>query len=212
MKRLNFAWILLIIAFFALNFSPEAAKKPPQPEMSIVLEDGREVTLHPDSTWEFVQFSFLQEDFDDIYMDLDDGRILCLKNDNTWLFVKKKPPKKKLDFKEVPSVNAKATATASTVDRAVQAARKKVFERATQRLYKYAKKSKMTKKYLSACIKDAVGEEAAQVSYKKTKNWTATAKLELTKVEVAKILDCVIVQVDAGTGTKSDTSKKDSGK
>jgi hypothetical protein len=207
MKRLKFTGLFLLIAFFTLYNSPEAGKKPPPPEMSIVLEDGREVTLHPDSTWEFVQFSFLQEDFDDIYMDLDDGRILCLKNDNTWLFVKKKPPKKKLEFKEVPSVNAKTTATASTVDQAVQAARKKVFDRAAQRLYKYAKKSKMTTKYLVACIKDEVGEEGAEISYKKVKAWTATARLDLTKVQVAKILDCVIVQVDAGTGTKADTSK-----
>jgi hypothetical protein len=85
-------------------------------------------------------------------------------------------------------------------------ARKQVFERSAARLLKYAKQSKMTQKYLIACIKDEVGEEGAEISY--VKGWTVTAKLSLSKVQVNKILDCVIVQVDAGTGTAADTSKK----
>jgi hypothetical protein len=206
MKRLNFVWSGLLISLFVITFTSLASKPPPKPDMNLVLEDNREVVLHPDSTWEFVQFSFIQEDFDDIYMDLTDGRIICLKNDNTWAFVKKRPPINKAKFEELPSVDASASATHKVLDQAVQSARKQVFDRAATRLFKYAKKSKMTQQYLVACIKDEVGEEGAVISY--TKGWTATAKLSLTKVQVNKILDCVIVQVDAGTGTEADTAKK----
>jgi hypothetical protein len=120
--------------------------------------------------------------------------------------VRKKPPKKKIDFKELPSVNATATATHKVLDQAVKLSRKQVFDRAAKRLYKYAKKSKMTTKYLIACIKDEVGEEGAVVSYKK--GWTATAQLELSKVQVNKIIDCVAVQVEAGTGTTAEKTEK----
>jgi hypothetical protein len=178
------------------------AKAPPKPDMSLTLEDGREVVLKPDSTWNFAEFSFIQDDFDDIYMDLTDGRIICLKNDNTWKFVSKRPPRRKIEFEKLPTVNATASATSGALDQAVQQARKQVFDRAATRLIPYAKKSKMTKKYLVACIIDEVGEEGAEVSYKK--GWTATAKLNLSKVQVNKILDCVLVQVEAGTGTETE--------
>jgi|GEM_PF-976423 len=201
-----FLCAIVLTSFFVLSFSAHAAKAPPKPDMSLTLEDGREVTLHPDSTWEFVQFSFLQEDFDDIYMDLTDGRIICLKNDYKWDFVKKRPPKTKVEFKELPSVDATATATAKTVDGAVQSARKQVFDRAATRLLPYARKSKMTQRYLVACIKNEVGEEGAEVSYKP--GWSATAKLSLTKVQVNNIIDCVSVQIDAGTGTQADSTAK----
>lgn len=174
--------------------------------MSIALEDGREVILKPDSSWNFAEFSFIQEDMDDIYMDLTDGRVLCLKNDNTWKFVKRRPPKKKLDFKELPTVNAKTTATHGSLDQAVKLARNKAFDRAASRLRRYAAKSKMTGKYLTACMIDEVGEEGAVVSY--VKGWTATAQLTLSKVQVQKILDCVQVQVEAGTGTEKEASDK----
>jgi hypothetical protein len=174
--------------------------------MSLTLEDGREVTLHPDSTWEFVKFSFIQDEMEDIYMDLDDGRIIRLSNDNKWAFVKRKPPKNKAKFDELPDIQCSTTATHKVLDVAVQMARRQVFERAAARLLKYAKQSKMTEKYLVACIKDEVGEEGAEISY--VKGWTASAKLSLSKVQVNKILDCVIVQVDAGTGTGADSSNK----
>ena len=206
MKRLNIARSSLLTTLFLLTFTALAAKAPPKPDMFLTLEDGREVILKPDSSWNFVEFSFIQDDFDDIYMDLTDGRLICLKNDMTWKFVKKRPPKKKVSFAELPTVEVTTSATHKVLDQAVQLARKQAFDRAATRLYKYAKKSKMTQKYLIACIKDEVGEEGAVVSY--VKGWTATAKLNLTKVQVNKILDCVILQVDAGTGTESDTSKK----
>lgn len=204
MKRVRSLLKIVTMLLFLVLPSIVMAKRPPEPDMTIVLDNGKEVILHPDSTWEFAKFSFIQDDTSDVYMDLDDGRILCIKNDNSWGFVKKKPVKKKLAFAEVPSVTATATATYKTLDAAVNSARNKVFDKAATRLYKYAKKSKMTKKYLIACIKDEVGESGAEVSYKK--GWTATAKLSLEKVQVKKILDCVIVQVEAGTGT--DAAKK----
>lgn len=206
MKHFSLKTPFIITMLFLFSLTALAAKAPPKPDMNLTLEDNREVVLHPDSTWEFVQFSFIQEDMDDIYMDLDDGRILCLKNDNTWSFVKKKPVKTKINFDALPNVNATSTATHKVLDAAVQSARKQVFERAADRLAGYAKKSKMTRQYLIACIKDEIGESGAEVSYKP--GWTATATLVLDKVQVNKILDCVTVQVDAGTGTSADTTAK----
>jgi len=204
MKRLNTFYGRMFISFFIMALTCFAAKKPPEPDMSIVLEDGREVTLHPDQTWEFVKFSFIQDDMADIYMDLDDGRILCLKNDNTWSFVKKRPEKKRAAFKELPDINVTASATHGALDQAVKMARKKAFDDAAKRMYKYAKKTKMTMKYINACTIDLLGEEAATVSYKKAKGWNATAKLNISRVDVNKIIDCVLVQIEAGTGTEAE--------
>ena len=176
----------LFIMLFAMIFTSLAAKRPPKPDMFLTLEDGQEVVLHPDSSWDFVKFSFIREEFDDIYMDLTDGRIICLKNDMTWKFVRKRPPLEKAKFDELPNVEVSYSTTHKLLDQAVQAARIKVFDKAAVRLLKYAKKSKMTKKYLVACIKDEVGEDGAVVSY--VKGWTALAKLSLSKVQVDKIL------------------------
>jgi len=210
MIRFSTVRFSLLLIMLSLAGASLAAKAPPKPDMQIVLDDGREVVLRPDSTWEFAKPSFLQEEMDDIYMDLDDGRILCIKNDNTWLFVSKRPPKTKMTFSEVPSVSTTATATNKALDAAVQSAKKQVFDRAATRLLSYAKKSKMTQQYLVACIKDEVGEAAAEVAYKP--GWTATAKLSLDKVQVNKILECVTLQVDAGTGIAPDASAKDTAK
>ena len=206
MKRLTIISECIAVILLLAGSTSLSAKAPPKPDMSINLEDGREVILKPDSSWQFAEFSFIQEEMDDIYMDLTDGRILCLKGDNTWKFVNRRPPKKKLDFKELPTVNAKTTATHGSLDVAVKQARKKAFDRAASRLVRYAKKSKMTNKYLAACIMDEVGEEGAEITY--VKGWTATARLTLSKVQVGKILDCVEVQIEAGTGTEKDTSAK----
>lgn len=197
----------ILLGFSVLLFEVTTlfgGKAPPKPDMILVLEDKREVILHPDSTWEFKEFSFIQEDFDDIYMDLDDGRIICLKNDYKWCFVKKKPPKTKLDFKELPEVNATGTMTHKNLDHAVEGAKKQAFERAATRLLSYAKKSKMTHQYLVACIKNEIGDAGAEVSYKP--GWTATAKINLTKYQVNKILDCVAVQVDSATASTTPTA------
>jgi hypothetical protein len=63
----------------------------------------------------------------------------------------------------------------------------------------------MTMKYINACMLDQLGEEAAEVSFKK--GWTATARLTISRVDVNKIVDCVLVQIEAGTGTEAE--KKD---
>lgn len=173
-------------------------------DMALTLDDGREVLLHDDNTWEFAHFTILEGEQDDIYIDIDDSRIICLKNDNVWSFVKNRPPKQKKTFAELPTVVTNGKATHSALDAAVQAARNEAFTRAATRLLPYAKKSKITQKYLAACIKNEVGEGGAEVTYQK--GWTAQAKLTLSKVQVKKILDCVEVQIEAAAQTDTTST------
>lgn len=174
-------------------------------DMALTLDDGREVLLHDDNTWEFAQFTILEGEQNDIYIDVDDGRIICLKNDDVWSFVKRRPPRQKKTFAELPTVVSNGKATHSTLDRAVQAARNEAFTQAAKRLRPYAKKSKITQKYLAACIKNEVGEGGAEVTYQK--GWTAKARLTLSKVQVKKILDCVEVQIEAAAQADTTSTK-----
>lgn len=59
----------------------------------------------------------------------------------------------------------------------------------------YAKKSKKTHDYILACLKNEIGENGIETSYKP--GWTATAKISITRVQTKHILDCVETQVDA---------------
>ena len=60
--------------------------------------------------------------------------------------------------KELPSVYANGSATRPTLDQAVQTAISQAVERLTTKLLPYAKKSKLTPKYLTACIKNEIAK------------------------------------------------------
>ncbi|HON11590.1 MAG TPA: DUF3157 family protein [Chitinispirillaceae bacterium] len=174
-------------------------------DMILTLDDGREVILHEDNTWGFAKFTVSHGDEEDIYITVDDGRTVWLKmEDNTWEFTTKKAPQKK-SFQELPTVTATASSTKPVLDQAVQTATQDAFKRAADRLVPYAKKSKLTHKYLIACIKNEIGEAGAEVSYKP--GWTAQAKVSLEKVQVKKILDCVETQIDLATPETQDSTK-----
>lgn len=162
-------------------------------DMVLTLDDGREAILHEDSTWGFAQFTVTDGSEEDLYITLDNNKTICLKTDYSWGYSKGKPPQKKNE-QELPSVYANGSATKPTLDLAVQAAVQQAIDRASARLLPYAKKSKMTGKYLNACIKNELGPNGAETSY--TKGWTAQAKINLTNVQVKSILDCVATQID----------------
>ena len=163
-------------------------------EMELTLDDGRKVILHEDNTWGFAKFTVSEGDEEDIYNTIEDGRTICLKTDNTWSFTKNRPPEKH-SFKELPTVTAMATNTKPTLDVAVKAASDDAVKKASDRLLPYAKKSKMTQKYLIACIRNEIGENGIETSYKP--GWTAQAKVVVTRVQAKHILDCVETQIDA---------------
>ena len=173
-------------------------------DMTLTLDDGRDVILHEDNTWGFAKFTVSDGDEEDIYITVDDGRTICLKTDNTWDFTKAKPPQKK-SFKELPTIFANGSATRPALDQAVQAATQEALGRAVDRLLPFAKKSKDTKKYLLACIKNEIGDAGAEVSYKP--GWTAQAKIQIEKLQAKKILECVETQIDLAAPAGADSSK-----
>ncbi|NLG15715.1 MAG: DUF3157 family protein [Fibrobacter sp.] len=173
-------------------------------DMVLTLDDGSDAILHEDKTWGFAKFTVSTGDEEDIYITIDDGRTICLKTDNTWDFTKAKPPQKK-SFAELPTVQATGTSTHPVLDQAVQSATQTALKRAADRLTPYAKKSKLTNKYLIACIKNEIGEGGAEVSYKP--GWTALAKVSLEKIQVKKILECVETQIDLATPATQDSTK-----
>jgi hypothetical protein len=174
-------------------------------EMELTLDDGRKVILHEDNTWGFAQFTVSEGDGEDIYSTIGDGRIICLKTDNTWSFTKSRPPEKR-SFSELPTVSATATVTKPTLDVAVKSASEDAVKRAADRLLPYAKRSKLTSKYLVACIKNEIGENGIESTYKP--GWTAIAKVTITRVQAKHILDCVETQVEANPSPAVEPSAK----
>lgn len=174
-------------------------------EMELTLDDGRKVILHEDNTWGFAQFTVSEGDGEDIYNEIGDGRIICLKTDNTWSFTKTRPPEKR-SFSELPTVSATATVTKPTLDVAVKLASEGAVKKASDRLLPYAKKSKLTSKYLIACIKNEIGENGIESTYKP--GWTAIAKVAITRVQAKHILDCVETQIEANPPPAVETSTK----
>ncbi|NLE00818.1 MAG: DUF3157 family protein [Fibrobacter sp.] len=172
-------------------------------DMILTLDDGRKAILHEDKTWGFQEFSIADGDEEDIYISLDNGKTICLKTDNTWDYTKGQPPQKKTAM-QLPSIFANGSATKPSLDMAVQAATQMAITKAADRLMPYAKKSKLTHKYLEACIKNEIGSSGAEVSYKP--GWTAQAKVSLDNIQVKNIIDCVTIQIDQST-TAKDTSK-----
>lgn len=176
-------------------------------EMELTLDDGRAVILHEDNTWGFKQFNISEGDEEDIYIEVEGGRTICLKTDNTWSFTKNRPPEKR-SFAELPTVTATATNTKPTLDIAVKAASEDALMKASQRLLPYAKKSKMTSKYLIACIRNEVGENGIETTYKP--GWTAQAKVSISRVQAKHILECVETQIEANPepAAQEKTGKK----
>jgi hypothetical protein len=174
-------------------------------EMELTLDDGRKAILHEDNTWGFAQFTVSEGDGEDIYSTLGDGRIICLKTDNTWSFTKTRPPEKR-SFSEFPTVTATATVTKPTLDVAVKMASEGAVKKASDRLLPYAKKSKLTSKYMIACIRNEIGENGIESSYKP--GWTAVARVSITRVQSKHILDCVEAQIEANQPAAVETSTK----
>lgn len=193
-------FLVLMAAFLIVSFSNVLAG-----DMVLTLDDGREAILHEDNTWGFAQFSVTDGSEEDLYITLENGKTICLKTDYTWDYSKGKPTQKKSE-KELPSIYANGSATKPTLDQAVQAAISEAVERATTRLLPYARKSKLTSKYLNACIRNELGPNGAETSYKP--GWTAQAKVTLTSVQVKNIIDCVATQIDMATPASPESAKK----
>ncbi len=181
-------WFFLVAGFLFVSISSTLAG-----DMVLTLDDGREAILHEDNTWGFAHFSVTDGSEEDLYISLDNGKTICLKTDYTWDYSKGKPQQKK-SVKELPSVYANGSATKPTLDQAVQTAIAQAIERVNAKLLPYAKKSKLTSKYLTACIKNELGPSGAETSYKP--GWTAQAKVSLTNVQVKNIIDCVATQIE----------------
>jgi len=192
-------WFMLITGILFVGISSALAG-----DMVLTLDDEREAILHEDNTWGFAHFSLADGSEEDLYITLDNGKTICLKTDFTWDYSKGKPIQKKSE-KELPSVYANGSATRPTLDQAVQTAVSQAIERLTAKLLPYAKKSKLTSKYLTACIKNEVGPNGAETSYKP--GWSAQAKITLNNVQVKNIIDCVNTQIEMATPSNQETKK-----
>jgi hypothetical protein len=164
--------------------------------------------MHADSTWGFTKFT-VTEGEEDIYSTLGDGRIICLKYDNTWSFVKSRPPRKKT-YKDYPAVNTTGTAVKVAIDVASQVATNEALTRVATKLKPLVKSGKNSQGFLTACIKQEVGETGTDITTAKTSaGWKADAKIALTNIQVKKICDCVDEQlsIQAEEGAAKDSTK-----
>lgn len=157
-------------------------------DMSLNLDDGREVLLHEDSTWSFAQETVLEGKQDDIYITLSDDRIVWLKADNTWTFTKTQPKSNRPEV--YPSLAVVGKSTQPTLDGAVDSAKQNAFQQAAKQLRKFAPaKAKDVDKYIAACIEREIGENGVEVVY--NPKWKAEAKISLTSQQVRAVMDCV---------------------
>jgi hypothetical protein len=180
--------LIISLAAIVCLFSVPFAKG----DMTLTLDDGKQAILHEDNTWGYSEFHLSDGTEEDIYITVGDGRTILLRTDGTWTFTKETGPKKK-SVKELPSVQSSGTATKGTLDIAVKAATDQAIQKAAVRFLPYVTKSKMTQKYIEACIKNEIGESGAEVSYQP--KWTAVAKLNLDVRQVKSIVECVETQI-----------------
>lgn len=168
-------------------------------DMSLTLDDGREVILHADSTWGFAKFTLSEGDESDIYITLNDNRIIWLKTDNSWTFTKTQPKVNKPI--EYPSVSTVGTATRQTLDQAVSAATTDALNKAAASLRRFAPaRIKNAQALIAACIKNEIGENGAEVSY--NPGWKAEAKVSLTPPQVKKVMACFDDQIAPAAESK----------
>ena len=160
-------------------------------DMSLTLEDGREVQLHENNTWSFTRSRSATLD-EDMYITLRDNRILALKMDNTWAFVKSIPKVRQTRTWE--EVTAVGRVKRPTLDQAVNDARVEAINRAASSLKSYASKTiKDSQKIIAACINQEIGPHGAEVSYEP--GWTAEAKVTLSPRNVRRVIECLDVQI-----------------
>ena len=167
---------------------------PPGSTMSLTLEDGNEVVLQPDSTWNYAKPGILATDSnDDVFITLKDNRILWLKPDYTWTFTKQQPKANKI--KEFPPLSVVGAATKPALDAAVKAATDDAYTKATANLRKLLPTNlpKNALAYLTACIKDEVKENDIEIVY--NPGWKAEAKIAIPNYRVKKIMDCLDLQL-----------------
>ncbi|MDR0331517.1 MAG: hypothetical protein LBH93_07415 [Chitinispirillales bacterium] len=174
-----------------------AANPPPGSTMSVTLEDGNEVTLQPDSTWNYSKAGvFASDSNDDIYLTLRDGRILWLKPDNTWAFTKTQPKSNRQ--RNYGWAEAFGSGTNTALDAALKTATDQVYDKLSAHLRKYIANPapKNAQAYLMACIKDEIKENELDMVYAQTKaGWKADAKISILSHRVKKIIECWDLQV-----------------
>jgi hypothetical protein len=173
-------------------------------DMTLTLDDNSAAILHDDGTWGYAQFTVSDGSEEDLYITLDNNKTICLKTDKTWEYTTKKAPVKK-SYKELPSFFVTGTATKPTLDIAVNTATQQALTKAVAKMTPYAKKSKVTQKYLLACLKNELGSSGTEVTY--TPGWTAQAKITLDNLQVKKIIECVETQIDLAATTATDSTK-----
>ncbi len=162
-------------------------------DMSLTLDDGREVILHEDETWGFAQLTITEGEQEDLYITLSDNRILWLKPDMTWTFTKSQPKSNKPSV--YPTLAVVGVATKPSLDLAVSAATLEAYNKASASLRKYAPKSaKNADQVIAACIKNEIGENGVEIAY--NPGWKAEAKINLTSFQVRKIVECIDTQFD----------------
>ncbi len=194
----------LIVSMIVLGITAQLFAR----DMELTLDDGRSAILHDDGSWGYAKVTISDGSEEDMYIDLPDGRIVWLKNDNTWQFVKSRAQEKR-SFAELPTVNIVTSVTKKNLDEAVKAATEDALKRAADKLLPYAKKTKLTHKYIVACIKNELGDNGIETSYKP--KWIGTAKVSLTRVQSKKILDCVQTQLESNPDATLGSAASGSG-
>ncbi|MBD3321236.1 MAG: DUF3157 family protein [Chitinivibrionales bacterium] len=161
-------------------------------DMSVTLEDGREVALYNDSTWAFTELGTADID-EDISMTLVDNRILLLRADNTWSFVKK-GELKKVHKINLMSINASATANRGTVPRSTKSATDQALAKVIKKFRKNINDPKVSSKLISACVKSQYNDN--EVEHKIVKDSEVSARIEFNREKIRKVLACIDEQLE----------------
>jgi len=183
--------IFLVITALAAAYALAA---PAGSTTTLKLEDGTEVVLQPDSTWNYAKPGILESDVkDDVFITLKDNRILWLKPDFTWTYTKQQPKSNKL--REFPPLSVTGTATKPDLNLALRTATDDAYAKATASLRKLLPTNipKNATAYLTACIKDEVKEHDIDLTH--NPGWKVDAKISIPNYRVKKIMECLDLQL-----------------
>ncbi|MBD3345808.1 MAG: hypothetical protein GF401_12165 [Chitinivibrionales bacterium] len=161
-------------------------------DMTLTLDDGRDVTLYNDSTWAFKELG-TPDISEDVSMTLQDNRILLLRTDNTWSFVKK-GQLKKVHKINLMSVNATATAKRGTVTQSSKSATSQALDKIIKKFRTHLKDPKVSTKLITACVKSQYNPK--EVHHNVLKDNAVKANIEYNREKIQKVCDCIDEQLE----------------
>jgi hypothetical protein len=157
--------------------------------MSLEMEQGKNIVLHEDSTWNF-EHSRLIDLEEDFTVELGDDRIVLIRTDGSWSFVSKEYLAKQPKALGVQKIEAAGKGSSADVAAAKAEARKRAYAVAARRMRRSVGSIKAGTQTLTDCIARVEKDEFGQETFTTGKGWDAVVEVEMDQQAIQAVLDC----------------------